>query len=132
MDTKIAQKRVDDMAAAMVAKGMREPYAQLNIRADASPQFWLRWKSGIDHNSLLDDDKYKFFDGDIVAVFDNAAAFIAKQPDADQAKLQDFMSALGRVIDIGRKHGIEADYLNPLVASMKQLSERVITHQSAA
>ena len=52
--------------------------------------------------------------------------------DAEQAKLNDFMSALGKVIDLGNQHGIEADYLNPLVASMKKLSENIITDQRAA
>jgi hypothetical protein len=80
----------------------------------------------------LGNGKYKFFRGDIGAALSEAAAFIADQPDAETTKLADFMAALGSVIDIGRQHGIDAEYLNPLTASMKKLSENVITDQRAA
>lgn len=132
MDTKIAQKRVDDLAAAMLAKGMREPHAQLGIRANGEPQVYLRWKTGIDIGRSLRSEKYEFITGSVSEALDKAATFVAKQPDADQTKLHDFMAALGSVIDIGNQHGIEADYLNPLVASMKKLSENIITDQRAA
>jgi hypothetical protein len=132
MDTKIAQKRVNDLAAAMVAKGMREPHAQLDIASNVEPQVYLRWKSGLDLGRSYGSEKYEFIKGSVSSALDKAAAFVAQQPDAEQAKLQDFMSALGKVIDIGNQHGIEADYLNPLVASMKKLSENIITDQRAA
>lgn len=132
MDTKIAQKRVNDLSAAMVAKGMRQPEAQLWLRANDEPQVYLKWKSGIDTGRTFGNDKYEFIKGELSDALDKAADFVAKQPDAEQVKLQDFMSALGSVIDIGRQNGIEADYLNPLVASMKKLSENVITDQRAA
>lgn len=131
MDTKLAQKRVNDLAAAMVAKGMRAPHAQLDISANEEPKVYLKWKSGIDRGQMFGNDKYEFIRGDFAIALDKAAEFIAKQPDAATAKLQDFMTALGGVIDIGRQHGIEADYLNPLVASMKKLSENVITDKRA-
>lgn len=130
MDSKIIQKRVNDLVAAMVAKGMREPHAQLDIKSNEEPQVYLRWKRGISRS--LSGDQYKFFNGGIGDCLNKASAFIAEQPDADQQKLDDFMTALGSVIDIGRQHGIDADYLNPLVASMKKLSENAITDQRAA
>lgn len=132
MDTKIAQKRVNDLAAAMVAKGMREPGVQLCLSSDREPKVYLTWKLGIATGPSYGNDKYEFFSGSISVALDNAAAFVAKQPDAEQAKLHEFMSALGKVIDIGNQHGIAADYLNPLVASMKKLSENIITDQRAA
>jgi hypothetical protein len=128
MDTKIAQKRVNDLAAAMVAKGMREPTAQLDICSNEEPSVYLKWKAGIDRGHLFGSERYEFLRGDVATALDKAAAYIAKQPDAAQARLQDFMSALGSVIDIGRKHGIDADYLNPLVASMKKLSSNALTY----
>ena len=132
MDTKIAQKRVNDLSAAMVAKGMRESEAQLTMRSNAEPHVYLKWKTGIDNGRLFGGDKYEFIRGEVSEALDKAAAFIAKQPNAEQAKLQDFMAALGSVIDIGRKHNIEVEFLNPLVATMKTLSENVITDQRAA
>ena len=132
MDSKIIQKRIDDLSAAMIAKGMREPHAQVDIRANEQPQIYLRWKRGFGRDSYGRAEQYKFFVGDISTVFDDASAFVADQPDAEQAKLHDFMAALGSVIDIGRENGIDADFLNPLVASMKKLSENAITDRRAA
>lgn len=133
MDTKIAQKRVNDLAAAMQAKGMREPSAKLEIKSNEDHTVWLKWKKGIDNGRVFGNEEREFIRADDAATaFDKAAAFIASQPDASQVRLQDFMSALGSVIDLGRQHGIVADYLNPLVASMKKLSENVITDQRAA
>lgn len=134
MDIKIAQKRVNDLAAAMVAKGMREPTVYTSVKSNEEPIVGLNWKSGIDTGRSFDGDhKYHYIRGGSFADnLDKAAAYVAEQPSAEQAKLHDFMAALGSVIDIGRQHGIEADYLNPLVASMKKLSENVITDQRAA
>jgi len=132
MDSKIIQKRIDDLSAAMIAKGMREPHAQVDLRSNEQPQIYLRWKRGLGRDSYGRAEQYKFFAGDISTVFDDASAFVADQPDAEQAKLHDFMAALGSVIDIGREHGIDADFLNPLVASMKKLSENAITDRRAA
>lgn len=131
MDSKIIQKRVDDLVAEMLAKGMREPHAQVNIRSNEEAQTYIKWKSGLGRD-LLGGEKYKFFEGDIGSSLSKVRAFLSKQPDAEQQKLNDFMSALGSVIDLGRNHGIDAEYLNPLTASMKKLSENAITDQRAA
>jgi hypothetical protein len=132
MDSNIIQKRVDDLSAAMVAKGMREPEVQFWLKANDGPTVSLKWKNGIGRNSILGDYKYEFIKGDAATALDDAKAFIAQQLDADQAKLNDFMAALGSVIDIGKQHNIEVEFLNPLVATMKRLSENVITDQRAA
>ena len=133
MDTQTAQTRINAIAAAMLAKGMREPAAQAIIRSEQNSQVYLRWKSGIGHYSLLDDDKYLFFNGDdIAALLDEAEAFIREQPGAEQQKLRDFLTALGECIDLGRKHGIEVDYLSPLEAQMKKLSTNILTDNRAA
>lgn len=131
MYSNIIQKRVNALVQIMMAKGMREPHAQVDIRANQEPQIFLRWKAGI-NRGLLGDDRYQFFEGDIGAALSDAAAFVAEQPEIEEQKLNDFMAALGSVIDLGRQHGIDAEYLNPLTASMKKLSENVITDQRAA
>lgn len=131
MDTKIAQKRVNDLVAAMLAKGMREPDAHIWLRANSEPTVYLKWVHGTGER-WSDRNQSEFLDGPLDVAFQKAADFIAARPDAETAKLNEFMSSLGRVIDLGRQHGIEADYLNPLVASMKKLSENVITDQRVA
>jgi hypothetical protein len=39
------------------------------------------------------------------------------------------MGQLGKLIDAGKSGGIEVDYLNPLLDTMKRLSENVITYR---
>lgn len=129
MDTKIAQKRVNDLAAAMMAKGMAAPRAQLMLKSEAQPGVYMDWAD----KSTTYGTAYDCVCADTVEeAFGKATAFVAARPSAEQARLNEFLGALGKVIDLGREHGIEADYLNPLVASMKQLSENAITDQRAA
>lgn len=129
MDTKIAQKRVDDLAAAMLAKGMRQPRSQLMLKSNEQTGVYMEWAD--DRRQF--GTAYEYLKGDSIEdAFDKASAFIAARPTAEQARLDEFMGALGKVIDLGRQNGIEADYLNPLVASMKKLSENIITDQRAA
>lgn len=132
MDGKIIQKRVDDIAAAMLAKGLRTPHVQAEFRSNRDTQIYVKWKSGIGRSASLGDDKYKFFNGDMAECLEKAAAFIAKMPTPEQAKLQDFMAAVGEVIDLGRKHDIAVEFLNPLTDMMKRLSENALTDKRAA
>ena len=131
MDSKLIQKRVDDLSKAMIGKGMREPSARLTFRSDEKATIFLSWKKGRNTGDIFGNEKHHVCTGEVSKILDDAIEFIAKQPDAATAKLQDFMAALGSVIDIGRKNGIETDFLNPLVATMKRLSENAITHQAA-
>lgn len=51
--------------------------------------------------------------------------------DKSQRTLRAFMEKLGDVIDLGKSEGIEVSFVNPLVETMKRLSENIITHQAA-
>ncbi|MGE3419349.1 MAG: hypothetical protein AB7I42_25105 [Bradyrhizobium sp.] len=131
MDSKLIQKRVDDLAVAMTAKGMREPHVQAEFKANEESRVYIKRKRGLGRD-LLGGECYEFFTGEIGAALEKASAFIAEEPNAEEAKLNDFMAALGGVIDLGRQHNIETDFLNPLVATMKRLSENALTDQRAA
>ena len=72
-----------------------------------------------------------FRKGTLAEQFDAADAFVAAMPTAEETKLQDFMSALGNVIDLGRTNGIDVAYVNPLTETMKKLSENILTHHAA-
>lgn len=129
MDIKIAQKRVDDLAAAMVVKGMRSPAATLMMKANSQPCLHLAWAD----KSQTYGESYDCFHGDtVVEAFEAANEFVANRPTLEQANLNEFMAALGKVIDLGKDNGIKVDFLNPLVATMKRLSENIITDQRAA
>ncbi len=51
------------------------------------------------------------------------------KPVADK-KRDEFIAAVGKLIDQGRDIGIEVDFLNPLTEMMKTLSSNIITNQS--
>jgi hypothetical protein len=50
------------------------------------------------------------------------------KPVADK-KREEFVAAVGKLIDQGRDIGIEVDFLNPLTEMMKSLSSNIITNQ---
>ena len=54
---------------------------------------------------------------------------LKKLPSAKDENTRAFMRDLGKLIDNGRKIGLEVEFMNPLVESMKRLSENIITHQ---
>ena len=131
MDYTVIQEHVDRLSRAMLAKGLKKPSAEFEIRAVTQPRVVLRWtpyKAQTWHG-----DHYEFFDeGTIGEMLAAAGAFIEQLPDAKENKFREFMSALGGVIDLGRENDIEVEFLNPLVATMKQLSENALTDQRAA
>lgn len=129
MNIEIAQKRVNDLAAAMLAKGMVAPGATLMLRANSEPHAYMEWADkSTTYGTAYHTESAKTPD----AALDKALAFIAAQPTPKQARTNEFMRALGKVIDLGRENHIEVEFLNPLVATMKTLSENVITDQRAA
>ena len=55
--------------------------------------------------------------------------YIAGLKDPDTIARDNFMQTLGQLIDTGRAIGMEVEFMNPLEASMKALSENIITDQ---
>lgn len=125
MDVEIVQGRMDDLSRAMLAKGLRNPVAALHIEGHVAPCVFMRW--GVygepDHQAevIRDPDHYQ-------AIAD-AFTLIGNLPSAEEAKRQQFMTSLAKVIDLGRENGIEVDFINPLTDTMKRLSENAITYQ---
>lgn len=119
---------INPMPAMLSAKGKVNPVSYLRIEANAGIDLTLSWvKAG---SSKEWDREYKCIHGDTADEATAAAiSFINALPDAKTARLHDFMSQLGKVIDSGRDLGIEVDYLSPLTDTMKRLSENIITHQ---
>lgn len=77
--------------------------------------------------------KTQFFHGpaeeDFGPLFDRAHAFVNGLVSVDDAKKNDFIAAVGRLIEQGRDVGIDVDFLNPLTDMMKTLSTNIITKQ---
>lgn len=133
MEIHVMQEQVNKLSAAMVAKGLRQPRAEFKIGSNVEWVILLAWKPFSAHDDVYVSDTYEWIrggtEGEMLA---KADTFIAALPDAEQHRRQEFLTALGNVIDLGRQHNIDVEYVNPLVASMKKLSENVITDQRAA
>lgn len=119
------QAAVDQLVKDMMDKGLRKPEAKVWISSGQSSQVGLT--SGVYGEP---DHWYEYPLAPTVAeALDAARAIIAAMPDAETARLNNFMGALGKVIDLGRDLGVDVDFINPLTATMKRLSENVITDQ---
>lgn len=119
---------INPLPAQLSVKGKVKPKVELCIEANANISISMNWqKFGSDRDWERD---YEYFSG---ANADEAIAkaieFINTLPSAKQAKLQRFMEKLGRVIDAGQSEGIDVDFLNPLIKTMKRLSENVLTYK---
>lgn len=133
MDTAFIQKRIDALSNAMTAKGLRDAHAECSVRSNSQPQVYIHWKpAGLRGVDRYSSEKYQFYTGSIAEQIDKADAFVATLPDAERAKLTEFMSALGSLIDIGRESNIDVDFVNPLIKTMEKLSKNVLTDQRAA
>ena len=119
---------INPLPAKLAAKGKVCPEVDVRIEANAGINISMNWRKP--HSSNDWDKNYECFLGeDFAAALDKAISFIEFLPSEEQAKLHHFMGQLGKLIDAGKSDGIEVDYLNPLLDTMKRLSENVITHQ---
>jgi len=77
--------------------------------------------------------KTQFFHGaaeeDFWPLFARAHEFVDGLASVEETKKNDFIAAVGRLIEQGRDVGIDVDFLNPLTDMMKTLSTNIITKQ---
>jgi hypothetical protein len=121
---------INPLPAALSAKGKVKPEAVLLIDANAGLAILLKWDKPYRSNNWEQDCEC-FSGATFDEAFDKAISFIRELPSAEQAKLHHFMGKLGNLIDAGKDEGIALDYLNPLLDTMKRLSENVITYRPA-
>lgn len=123
------QAIVNELAAALLARGVVKPEVEYQVRANMEGMIWLSW---VKDSAVHDNDRHYSRHKGIPAVAAEAAReAIAAMPDAATRRKTAFLAELDKVIDIGRRNGIEVDFVNPLVETMKRLSENIITHQKA-
>ena len=121
---------INPLPAMLSTKGKVKPSVKFEIEANARVNITMRWQKPFSNNDW--EGEYEVLAGDNFAqVLKKAKTFIHALPSAEQAKLNNFMGKLGKLIDAGKSEGIEVDYLNPLLDTMKRLSENIITYQPA-
>lgn len=117
---------LDKLADAAVGKGLREPDATAFWRSHhVHPSVWVGYTDPNGERKSIDAINRTTFDD----AFSELHAKIAALPSPEEAKQQEFMTALGKLIDLGRENGIAVDFINPLSETMKRLSENAITDQ---
>jgi hypothetical protein len=119
---------INPLPARLSAKGKVNPLAEFQIEANARMRIIIRWKK---YGAVSDwENDYHALTGESFdECLQKADALINGLPSADQDRLQQFMKKLGNLIDVGKDEGISVDFLNPLLDTMKRLSENVITYQ---
>jgi hypothetical protein len=122
---------INPLPAMLSAKGLVKPEVNVLIEANANLTLMMRWDKPYRNNSW-EQDYECFSGGNFAELVQRAAEYIAGLPSAEQAKLHNFMGKLGGIIDAAKDDGIEVDYLNPLLDTMKRLSENVITYKPGA
>jgi hypothetical protein len=122
---------INPLPAMLTAKGKVKPEAVVMINANARLSIMLKWKKallpqrmGAGIRALR---RRQFRGGASEGRGVHPGAAIGRT-----GKAHHFMGKLGNLIDAGKDEGIEVDYLNPLLDTMKRLSENVITYQPAA
>lgn len=132
MDTNEIQERVNAIRATMTAKGLAKAEVLFWFQSDAEPYVTCRWHDAAAAVNSYEMTHKSFRAATIESMLSAAEDFVRSIPDAEERKLTEFMGALGKVIDLGKDRGIDVDFLNPLTATMKRLSENIITDQRAA
>lgn len=123
METDKIQERIDAIAKGMQAKALPQPGADFAIRAHQDPQVTLRWKTDDIYNG------YHFLNGPIETVLAEAEAYVAALPSPEETRMNAFLSALGKAVELGKTNNIDVEYVSPLMALMKKLSKNALQHK---
>jgi hypothetical protein len=121
------QKAIDAIPAMMNAKGLRQPEVVVRFNANEGITASARWDDG--KGGYQPSGSEYFAASNASKTIQEILAWVHDLPSAEETKRNQFLSALGGVIDLGKQLGIDVDYVNPLRDTMKRLSENVITDQ---
>lgn len=121
---------INPLPARLSEKGKVNPEVDLTIEANSRMHITLKWKK-YGAISEWERDYHVLAGNSFNECLKKADELISGLPSAEQDRLEQFMNKLGKLIDIGRDEGIAIDFMNPLLDTMKRLSENVITHRPA-
>lgn len=125
------EKLTSDLVAAhslLVEKIGRQPFIGFELRLAQSG----KWIVG---GAYLDADMKQRLSGPFCDTPSDAIAgvieTIRRLPSKHQRDIQEFQRKVAEAIDFGNEHGIEAQWLNPLIDTARKLAENAITHEVA-
>lgn len=114
------QMRLDAIAVAMAANGLREPQANYTLHSSAEITVLLCWREATGYRSLYEHPKS----------LDEAEAWVAALPTPEQARMTAFLTSLDETIQLGKKADVEVEAINPLLEIFKRISKNAITHEA--
>jgi hypothetical protein len=132
------QAAVNELIAPMLAKGLVQPDASAQLKANADGYIYLSWhlrKTSV--GERWDSQNYKsdfvrVVDGDWSAAIAAANAHIAAMPSKEDRQRDEFLGLMAKTIEYGRQVGIDDEFVNPLSVISKKLSENALTHRPDA
>lgn len=115
-----------ELVSLMLEKGVPQPEAHMVWGANEAPSISLYRKNPED----MWKDSFNWSRGDnLTTVFAEARTVIAALPSPEQARHDAFVKLLATTIETGKRNGIDVDFVNPLIATMKRLSKNALTDQ---
>ena len=116
------QRELASLHAALTAKVYRVLGVDLTFShgAEAKLQMWYYPVEG-------SESRYYYLRGeDISALYAEAAQYISALPCVADLQAEDLRESLATTIEKARKYDMPLDFINPLTASMKRLSENAL------
>ena len=93
---------------------------ELTVHLEYRSSSWVSSKSEFIHADIEDG---------IDGVIAKAVKRVSEITSIEEQKKNDFIAAMGRLIDQGRDIGMEVEYMNPLTEMMGKLSTNIITKE---
>lgn len=125
MDITFAQAAViaDELAAAMVEKGLKTPDVWLHVQSGARYMVWLSWaRSTSDHN-----DKTEVFLGETIdEAMAEARAWIAYQPNPVELANRNLLNSMSDALETGRLEGASDEYLTAFSAPVDVMRSNLL------
>lgn len=121
------QARLDSIVDALLAKKLVEPDCYLITYANRK-----QLAGNLGYTDYAGRRRSAYMNGTLDECVAQAWAHINALPSPQQVKLDAFQQALGQAIELGKALDLdipEANFANPLIALMKQLSENALTYQ---
>jgi len=119
---------VNKLLADMLVRGLERPDCTAMFQAEKTPSIYMHWDEyGTSYG------RTELGHGETIAeALESAKEIINGIPLKELRDKAEFTRMLADTIDKGRAIGIEVEFLNPLTATMKALSENIITDQREA
>lgn len=122
------------LEALMTSRGFLRPEVAFFVNFFAGRPFCLKveMRTTEDFSSSLTFYPDVQSEEEIPSLFLRARNWVSAQKDPKTIRHEQFIAHLGRVIDEARSLNLDVEFMNPLVESMRKLSENVIEYRPAA